>query len=149
VERKRLAGLEPRAASGSRVQGGLYTQDMTERTYARLAELARRIVESGFSVCVDATFLDGRQRDRFHGLATALGAPFTILHLAAPEAVLRERLAQRAAARDDPSEATVEVLDRQLATREPLTPAELTFTIRVDASRAPDPDTLRDLANGT
>lgn len=149
VERKRLAGLEPHAASGSDVQGGLYTQDMTERTYARLAELARRIIESGFSVCVDATFLDGRLRERFHALAATLGAPFTILDLVAPDAVLRERTARRAAARDDPSEATGAVLDRQLATEEPLTPAELTFTMRVDASRAPDPDTLRGLVNGT
>jgi aminoglycoside phosphotransferase family enzyme/adenylate kinase family enzyme len=149
VERKRLAGLEPHAESGSEVQGGLYTRDMTERTYTRLAELAQQILANGFSVCVDATFLERRQRARFHRLATTLGIPFTILDLAAPQAVLRERMTHRAAARNDPSEATSEVLERQMATQEPLTPAELAVTVRVDATLAPDPQTLLSLADGT
>jgi predicted kinase len=145
VERKRLAGLGPDAASGSQVQGGLYTTDMTERTYGRLAALAQQILESGFPVCVDATFLERRQRRRFRELAETLGVAFTILDLAVPQALLRERLRQRTAARDDPSEATVAVLERQLAMQEPLTPEERALSVGVDAAGAPDRDGLRTL----
>jgi hypothetical protein len=48
----------------------------------------------------------------------------------------------RAAAGGDPSEATVEVLERQLADAEPLAPDELPSVVRFDAERAVDAHAL-------
>ncbi len=59
VERKRLFGLAPDAASG----GTIYTPEATARTYARLAELAESILAAGWSVIVDAAFLKRAERD--------------------------------------------------------------------------------------
>jgi uncharacterized protein len=56
--------------------------------------------------------------------------------------VLRDRIAARTAARRDASEATGAVLDRQLATCEPLTTAEQAATVRVDTSAQVDYDAL-------
>ncbi len=112
VERKRLHGFPPDADSG----GTIYTPEATARTYARLAELAEVILRSGWSAIVDAAFLKRAERAAFRSLAHRLGVAF---ELVAPQ-VPREELARRILARrNDASEATVEVMERQLQWFEP------------------------------
>ncbi len=138
VERKRLAGLAPLARSGSPIAGGLYAAGMSERTYSRLAELARTILGAGFPVIVDATFLDLAQRRAFCALARDLGVPFAILAPQAATATLRQRLRARDAAGTDASEATIAVLERQLRELEPLDADELALAVAVDETMARD-----------
>lgn len=121
LERKRLAGLAPLARSGSLAGEGLYTSRLDDSTYDRLHELAALLLRAGFSVIVDATFLQAARRARFRALADALGCEFRILACSATEAELRARIAARHAAGTDASEATQAVLTRQLAA---LSPAE-------------------------
>jgi uncharacterized protein len=132
VERKRLAGLAATADSNSEIAGGIYTDDATARTYARLAELAHAIAANGRIALVDATFLARGARDRFRALAAAIGVPFVILSFAAPEAALRERIVERARRGGDASEADLAVLARQLATQEPLAADELSSVVSYD-----------------
>jgi len=134
LERKRLHGLAPLSLSGSGLGSGIYTAEATAATYRRLGELARDALRAGFSVVVDAAFLRRSERDAFRAIAEALGAPFLILDFHAPPEVLRARIAERLAHADDASEADLAVLERQLAVREPLTPAEMAVAFAVDAS---------------
>ena len=120
VERKRLFGLPPGARSHAGLDQGLYRPEASRRTYERLAALAQEVLEAGLPVIVDATFLKREQRAAFRALARRLGLPFIILDFQAPPALLRQRIKARAAAERDASEATVAVLERQLATAEPL-----------------------------
>lgn len=113
VERKRLFGLAPLAAS----QGDIYSDEATARTYAKLRDDAKIMLAAGWSVIVDAACLKRAERRDFRELAAALGCGFRILHCDAPEAELRQRLRQRS---NDASEATEAVLDKQLAWFEPL-----------------------------
>lgn len=117
VERKRLFGLAPDAASG----GAIYTPEATRRTYARLAELAELALRAGWSAIVDAACLKRAERDAFRALADRLAVPFAILAPQAPREELFRRLARRSG---DPSEATAEVLAQQLDWMEPLTQEE-------------------------
>ncbi|MBS0395191.1 MAG: AAA family ATPase [Proteobacteria bacterium] len=135
VERKRLAGLAASAASGSAPGAGLYGPDATERTYSRLAALAGALARAGVDVLLDATFLDRGQRTRVAQAAGAAGARLAILECRAPQALLRERVAAR---RDDPSEATLAILERQLRHVDPLTGAERSIAVTVDADSPPD-----------
>jgi len=112
IERKRLHGLAPDAASG----GTIYGPAATLRTYARLGELAELAVGAGWSVIVDAAFLRRGERDAFRALATRLGIPFAILAPRTDPATMMRRLAER---RGDASEATPAVLARQLEFMEP------------------------------
>ncbi len=75
VERKRLFGLAPEQHSQPDDAATLYSTDMSRRTFQRLAELAETVVDAGFPVIVDATFLHRRVRDDFHQLATAARRP--------------------------------------------------------------------------
>lgn len=129
VERKRLAGLPPLAESGSTLDAGLYSAEQTHRTYVALEALAEQVLRSGRTVVVDATFLRRADRERFRQLARRLAVPFAILRFDAPAEVLAERITRR---RGDASEASLEVLQRQLATREPLLPDEQSDCLSVE-----------------
>jgi hypothetical protein len=117
VERKRLFGLAPDADSG----GAIYSSDANEKTYARLAELARRVLADGWPAIVDAAFLRRAERRAFSAIAAADGIPFDVIACDAPVEELRRRLLARTG---DASEAGVAVLDQQLAWLEPLDEAE-------------------------
>ena len=120
VERKRLFDLATSASSGSPLDAGIYAADASERTYRRLLQLARDLLAAGWSVIVDAAFLQGARRDAFRALAKQLRAAFFIVAPQATPAVLRARIRGRLAKGDDPSEATLAVLAKQLSQREPL-----------------------------
>ncbi len=135
VERKRLAGLAAEARSGSGLDRGLYDAAMTRRTYAHLVAAAGALARAGLSVLVDATFLDAAERQRIAALARAAAAPFVILECTAPEALLRKRVTER---RADPSEATAEVLEQQLAVAAPLAAAERRHAVAIDTTRPLD-----------
>jgi len=145
VERKRLQGLEAGARTGSALGGGIYSSDLTAQTYARLSVLSRAVLEAGYSVVVDATFLARAQRSAFAGLAREARVPFAIAVCEAPADVLRDRVATRRREAKDASEADLGVLARQLESREPLTAAELADSVRFDAGRAP-PEAVKALA---
>jgi uncharacterized protein len=138
VERKRLHGLMAQARSGSALNAGLYSAAETERTYARLAELARAVVTGGYPVVVDGTFLRRRDRDRFRRLADELDVPFAIADFVAPADTLRARVRRRRETAADASEADIRVLEHQLQSAEPLTASEreLTVTCSADANPA-------------
>jgi len=138
VERKRMHGLEADDRRGSRPGSALYDAAASERTYTRLLELARTVVAAGFVVMVDAAFLASAQRARFSRCAAGLGIPFFIFDIQASPAVMEGRLAARAAAGTDASDASAAVLARQLSTAEPLSAAERRHAIAVDADAGID-----------
>ena len=134
LERKRLAGYSALADTGSGIGTELYSPQSTARTFKKIAELVPAVIEAGFPVIVDATFLHLSKRDEFRALADRLGVPFAILDFPLDEAVCRERIRRRRQRRNDASEATEEVLDRQLRTREPLLEAEQALVISFDTA---------------
>lgn len=131
VERKRLAGLSALSRTDSAPDAGIYTRDKTAQTYQHLLQLAQEVLQDGYSVIVDATFLHYRQRQMFRALADRLSISFRILDLQTPEALLRQRIRQRQQQANDPSEADERVLQLQLENREPLTSQETGYAIPV------------------
>jgi aminoglycoside phosphotransferase family enzyme/predicted kinase len=129
VERKRLHGLPPLGSSSSGLGRGLYDTAASTATYRHLGELTRAVATAGFSVVVDASFLQRHQRDRFRQLADELAVPLIIVHCEAPPSVLYARVAARQRLGHDASEAGAEVLTRQLQTAEPLAAEEPAMTL--------------------
>lgn len=129
VERKRLQGLPALAQTDAGVAGGIYRPEITARTYAHLADQAAAVIGAGYPALVDATFLRRAQRDLLRERAARLGVPFLILNFSAAAATLRARIEQRRQRGRDASEATVAVLERQLATQEALAADELTAAL--------------------
>lgn len=120
-----------------------YSAFARHRTYMRVETNADKVLQAGYPVIVDATFIRGEYRQRFWQLANDRQVPFGILWLKAPSAVLRDRVNLRAAAGTDASEAGVDVLEQQLQEVEPLTATEKEFALEVDTSAGFDAGEIR------
>ncbi len=143
VERKRLFGEQPEHDRGQ-FAAGIYSSQASEATYAHLHQLAAKILQAGYPVVIDAAYLKQNQRQAACHIAEETGVPFLILDCQAPEAVIAGWLAQRQAEGKDPSDATLDVIRTQQATREPLTAAETVQSKRVDTHDAASLDGLVD-----
>jgi hypothetical protein len=137
VERKRLFGLTALQRSADQ-DLDVYTPEATRRTFERLASCARDSLRAGYPVIVDAAFLRRSERQAFRALAAGLHVPFTILDCRADETLLRQRVAARASAGADASEADLSVLERQLQWHEPLDVDEKARAIEVATDDAVD-----------
>lgn len=127
VERKRLFGLN--ALDGSRTGQNIYSAAATRKTYSRLLQIAGQLMESGWTVIVDAAFLRQDERSMFRQLAQQMALPFAIASTQADAAVLQSRIRQRSALGHDASEADVAVLEKLTSVQQPLSPEELTHTV--------------------
>ena len=121
---------------------GIYTADASAATYKHLHALADLVLRAGFPVVIDATYLKREQRDAAAKAAEASGAPFLILDCNAPQTVIAGWLAQRQAENVDPSDATMEVIEAQQASREPLGADEVLRSKRVETNVSGDLDAL-------
>jgi predicted kinase len=112
VIRKRLFELTPDTRTESALDRGVYSADATESTYRRLQEIAAIVIDAGFTVILDATFLQQPRRRQMLETQTVTGFKKVIIHCDVPVAELRRRIVARSG---DPSEATLEVLEQQQA----------------------------------
>jgi predicted kinase len=103
----------------------LYDEAVTRRVYDRLATLARTLLEAGTSVVVDAAANRRWQRDVVATAARDAQAALVWLDFQLPAEELLARVAARAAAGTDASDASADVVRAQLADREPITTEEL------------------------
>jgi uncharacterized protein len=134
VERKRLAGMAPEQRSKSREKDTLYSPAMTRKTFSRLESLTVTTIEAGFPVIIDATFLHRTARQKFHKLAEKLLVPFVIIECVAQLDELHRRLIERERHGADASEANVPVMEKQLATAQPLTLEERAYCVQADSA---------------
>ncbi len=131
VVRLELVGRDA-AAFGTGFGRGAFRPEVTERVYAELFERARRALERGEAVVLDASFVDAEQRVRARALGAQTGSRCAELHCSVGEAVAAQRLEWRAARGEDPSRAT-------LATRRSMARLEDPWpeAIEVDTSSSP------------
>lgn len=114
--RKELAGVAPL----DRGPEEIYTEELSRHTYAELGRAARAALKRNRGAIVDATFRRRADRASFAaGLGTS-AAPVLFAGCSAPLEVLLERAARPPAAPPDVSDATPEIVRRQLEEFEPL-----------------------------
>ncbi len=111
--RRQVAGVPWHHRGGAGFGEGLYTPEMTLRTYARCLEIARDLLSAGWTVILDGVYGRRAERDAARALAKELGVAVQITWCDAPDDVLRERLRHRAAQAQDLSEAREDLLDAQ------------------------------------
>jgi aminoglycoside phosphotransferase family enzyme/predicted kinase len=111
--RRQVAGVPWHHRGGAGFGEGLYTPDMTRRTYARCLEIARELLSVQWSAILDGVYGRRAERDAARGIAKELGVSAQVLWCDPPEEVLRERLRQRAARATDLSEGREDLLDAQ------------------------------------
>ena len=138
IERKRLHGLHPTAASRSELGSGIYTMQANQQTYRRLQELAAILLDSELTVIVDATFNSREQRKKMQQLAAKVSIRMVILDFPVSVEELFRRVGQRAQQAEQVSEADYAVLRRQIEQSQPLTEAEKKICIQVQPESCPE-----------
>lgn len=131
VERKRLHRDFNR--QGQALE--LYGREMNTHTYNRLQELSRSLLQAGYSVVVDATFIRRRARQGYLQLAEQLKVPMRIISCGCEPDEMVRRLNDRAARQDDISDATVEVMHDQLKIIDMLDETELQYSFAADTQQ--------------
>lgn len=105
--RKRLRGVAPL----TRLPAEAYAPKVSAAVYAAQRAEAEAVLAGGASVVLDAVFDRPAEREAVAALAASRGVPFRGLWLQGPVATLLARIEAR---RDDPSDATAEVLAAQV-----------------------------------
>lgn len=134
IERKRKNGMNEFTKSSSAVDTELYSLQNRLRIYEHLATLTETILDAGYPVIVDATFLERDQRVKFRNISSARELPFIILDFQAEESILRNRIIKRELTGTDASDANLDVLNYQKNSQELLQDDEITHRIIIDTS---------------
>ncbi|MGF1537070.1 MAG: AAA family ATPase [Elainellaceae cyanobacterium] len=132
--RKHLGGV-PLNQQGDQ---SLYTPEMTQKTYGRLADLAFKLIDAGYSVILDAKYDRVAHRGPVLAEAKSRQVLLKMVYCDAPEDIRGDRLQSRR----DIADATVEVMKKQ--SFEPFTAEEQPYVRSVDTTQ-PVPDQLRPL----
>jgi aminoglycoside phosphotransferase family enzyme/predicted kinase len=109
VIRKAMFGV----AAAERLGTEAYASDISRRVYDTMLARARLVLSAGHSVVADAVHARPDDRAAIARLARDQGVPFKGFWIEGPLPVLASRLKAR---RADASDATVDVLERQIAT---------------------------------
>lgn len=127
--RKQLAGIDPQENREVPFKSGIYSSDMTEKTYRKINTEASRILQTGRSIAADATFSRPEHREAAAKTAAEAGARLLVLYLSADEDTLRNRLVRRKS-EGSISDGRVEILSGHMSSFQP--PDELAQDIRVE-----------------
>lgn len=119
IVRKQLAGLQAGVAVQASFGIGLYSKEMSQRTYSQLEHLAEIELAKGHSVLVDACFATAAGRAEFSRLAASSHAQFVILFVQCDSGEQRRRLEARTHLGTSVSDGRVELLDEQESVFEP------------------------------
>lgn len=143
VERKRLAGLAIDAHSPDEPEKGIYSALSSQHLHDFLLGASDSLVCGGYTVIVDATFIQRKFRRPFLDLAARLNVPVRIVRCEAPEDVLKARIEARAKKGHDPSDADLSVLHWQIEHDEPLDREEIPCLLHVDSE---DPQSIAEVS---
>ena len=122
--RKDLAGVAHTERADADFRAGLYRPEATVATYRALLERARRLLELGEPVVLDASWTDRRHRAAAEAMARETSSELVELECTAPIEVAAERLRERARGVGDVSDATAAVAAAMAATSDPWPRAE-------------------------
>lgn len=131
VVRKEITGT-----AGGNLSGygeGIYDSRSNDATYRELLVQCQKVVASGSSVIVDATFRRKPDRSCFRSRAAELGAEFVLLLTQCPDDIIKERLDRRKNDPDAVSDGRWEIFQQQKEEFQPVGPEE-GLTIPIDTS---------------
>lgn len=135
ILRKELLSIPPAERRPDAFGRGIYSDEITARTYARALETAAAHLAKGRSAIIDASYKRQAERLRAAERAGELGAVFFVVECVCPEETVKERLESR---RGDASDGRWEIFLAQKADFDPVTEIPAASHIVIDTARDPD-----------
>ncbi|MGB0733466.1 MAG: AAA family ATPase [Pontibacterium sp.] len=128
VERKRI--YKKLSKRGNPLE--LYGSEMNAHTFNYLLDTTRTLLEAGYPVIVDATFIRERARTAYIELSKELNINLHIIACVCEPNLIRARLKKRAMEGNDASDATVQVMEQQHAHLQHLNEEEQAYAIEIN-----------------
>ncbi|MDH5573069.1 MAG: ATP-binding protein, partial [Gammaproteobacteria bacterium] len=144
VERKRIFGVKINQKDNAGIGEGIYSQRATENTYSVLLNLAESILDAGFAVIVDATFINPSYVRPFEMLANEKKTGILIIEFMASMDTLRQRIINR---KHEASDADLAVLENQINHWINLDDNNIDKLIKVDTEKDIDITALVEVIN--
>ncbi len=149
ITRKQLTGLDLTSKNNLAIYEGIYRTEISEQVYQHMHDTAELILQAGYSVIVDATFIKRHHRDIYRKLAATQGVAFKILHMYAEEAIIFSRLHKRQQQPQQISEAGEDIYHVLRADLDVLAEDESCHIIKIDMSTITEPyQSLAELIQG-
>ena len=113
VLRKELLNITPSTRHYEDFSQGIYSDDISRRTYDKAYELASSQIEHGKSVIIDASFKRRSEREKAMNLARNLEVPFYVIECTCREEIVKKRLDTRMREKDNASDGRWEIFLEQ------------------------------------
>ena len=133
VLRKELTGKSGR---GVRFNQGIYSSEITEKTYGKMFDEADRRLSHGQRVMLDATFAQRRYREKLVAIAAWHHTPVYFLHCVASDSLTQTRLRERAMSEKEVSDGRWEIYLQQKSIAEPLDECSSEACLELSADRS-------------
>lgn len=133
VIRKELAGLGPLERTQNAVRKGIYSPEMSKKTYEMMRSRASKALASGRSVVMDGVHLKRSHRQESINTAITFGALTAILECSLDERQSLERLKTRYESSQTESEGRPEIYLSQRPEWEPVSQSEADTVVKIDS----------------
>lgn len=145
--RKELAGVPLHERGGDRERRRLYSKTMTDRTYGALVRCALEEVRMHRGVVLDATFASRHRRSALRKTLDRARVDYSFVETQTATATLRQRLAARAHAADEISDARLDDFPLLERLYEPPTEIAPRHFLAVKTARSGDATVIATLKN--
>ncbi len=142
--RKQLLAAAPTEAIHEQPFQGAYSAETTEQVYDTMLARAERILRSGRSVILDATFRSRAHRAKVRALSETLSVQLTFMECRCPRELTMQRLQRRAQA-PSLSDGRAEIFDTLAASFEPVTELPCSQYLLLETSTPADQTLARAL----
>ena len=137
--RKQISGVGENTRVYVPYNEGLYSPEMSRRTYSEVCRRAEHLLEAGFSVAVDGAFKKQSDREPVFELAQRTGANLLFVETTCDPSTQVKRLEKRQL-HDTRSDGRVELMEDQRADFEPPNPESAELFVEI-ATDGPKPQT--------
>jgi aminoglycoside phosphotransferase family enzyme/predicted kinase len=145
VLRKEMLHMAPTERHHDVFGTGIYSEEITRKTYDRALKLASEKLTGGKSVIIDASYKSRADRQEALAAAEKLKADFFTIECTCPENIIKERLALRMSDKGEASDGRWEIYRAQKETFERITEMPENSHIIIDTSLTPEECTYKAL----
>lgn len=143
VVRKELSGIGATEHRYERFGEGIYSAEMTKKTYGEITRRARDFLLQKKSVLIDASFLRTEERKLTRSLTDETPCRFHVLEISSPEAVVKKRITDRIK-EGTVSDATIDIYEEQKKIYMPPTEFDDETVIKINTNKPADKN-LKDI----
>lgn len=112
IVRKRISGISKYERKYEKYDTGIYSRDVTKKTYEEIFDQVEALTKNGKSVIIDASFSKTMWRKSVVELTERLEVPLYFIETRAPKNVIEQRLIAREIQEKTISDGRLEILDR-------------------------------------